>query len=483
MSFCRNCGANIAEGDKFCTNCGTPVIPEENLSQPGAETKRQETGEADKIYADGQDTPQSRTDGGTLPDKKIAVIIVVTVLILIGVTVAGILIMNSIRHKQAHKNKTIDVNRYIEVNVSGYNGQGKAQVNLDYDDFYDDVFKAIGGNKANGSKKYIDKATASKICDAVTFTVTPENELSNGDKITVEISYDEDVLKDTGIFLEFKGYEKNISGLKDMKKVDIFQYLNLSFHGRSGSVWVSCENTAKERGIKDVRFAVDDNYNLSVGDEFTVRVDDYHVNMLKESYGIEIEGTTKTYKIDKNDVDRYIDSISDISDELFDSMSEYALEEIERTYKWESQMEISDIQYMGMYLLYPNENSSYYGNYAFIIYTGEVTFEDEDRNPVKVFLPVQVNDLIQYSLGGQDCSSWVTLWDDGRIEGDYECSGYLNERDMFIDIMNEENLLNFKYEISEGMRDYYDYPLEPEFPTEQETELRTETEETAEMAA
>ncbi len=25
MSFCRNCGASVPEGNKFCANCGTPV--------------------------------------------------------------------------------------------------------------------------------------------------------------------------------------------------------------------------------------------------------------------------------------------------------------------------------------------------------------------------------------------------------------------------------------------------------------------------
>lgn len=477
MAFCKSCGADIADGDKFCTKCGTPVDRTENIPQTEFDSARQETVEEQELYISKGDAPESGADGKNGFDKKIALIIAAAVLILIGVTVAGILVMNGIRHKQVNKSKTIDVNRYIEIDVNGYNGQGRAEINLDYTEFYDAVFNAVGGSKANGSRKYEYKTTASNICRTVSFVVTPDSGLSNGDKVKVEMLYDEDVLKDTGIVLEFKSLEKNVSGLKDAKKVDIFQYLEMTFNGRSGSVWVICENNAKEKGLKDVRFTVENNYNLSVGDEFTVRVDDYHVNMLRDNYGIELESTLKTYKIDKNDVDRYIESISDISDGLFDIMDGYALEEIENTYEWKWETEISDIQYMGMYLLYPNESSTYYENYVFMIYTAEVTLGDEDREPVKVFLPVQVSDLVCFATGEQECSSWVNLWDDGRTDGDYACTGYLSERDMFLDIMNEENLMNFMYEISAGMRDYYDYPIQPGFPADKETGAQTGPEE------
>lgn len=478
MAFCKSCGADIGDGDKFCTKCGTPVDRMENVPNIEFDGARQETVEEQEPYASKSDVPESGADGKNGFDKKIAVIIAAAVLILIGVTVAGILIMNGIRHKQVNKSKTIDVNRYIEIDVNGYNGQGKAEINLDYTEFYDAVFNAVGGSKANGSRKYEYKTTASNICRTVSFAVTPDSGLSNGDKVKVEMLCNEKLLKDAGIVLEFESYETNISGLNESRKVDIFEYLELSFNGRSGSVWVICENNAREKGLKDVRFTVENNYDLSVGDEFTVRVDDYHVNMLRDNYGIELESTRKTYKIDKNDVDRYIESISDISEGLFDIMDGYAVEEIESEYEWKGEMEISDIGYMGMYLLYPNENSGYSENYAFMIYTAEVAFDDEDREPVKAFLPVQVSDLVWFAKGEQECSSWVTLWDDGRSDGDHECSGYLSERDMFIDIINEENLLNFKYEISEGMRDYYDDPIEPDFPTDKETGAQTGPEET-----
>lgn len=441
MSFCKNCHTEIREGDKFCTKCGAPV-----------------TGNDDTPKSDLYSAPQEVKNPF---DKKVLIVIAVAVVLLIGVTVGGILAMNNVRRKQAQKQKIINVYNYVEFEVKGYNGQGEAAVDLDYDGLYEEVMRAVGGNKASGSKKYIYMATAAEICDGIHFKATPDKGLSNGDKVRIEMEYDGQAVKKSGLILIFEEYEEEIRNLNDVNTVDIFDYVELSFQGRSGAAWVSYENTATDRGLRDVRFTIDNNYNLSVGDEFTLSVADYFADMLLNDYGIILKSTSKTYRVERNDVDSYIESISEISEELLEEMKEYALEEIEDTYSWKWSMELSDTEYMGIYLLYPNESNSYYGNYAFVIYTGTVTFEDEDRDSVKVFLPVQVNNLINNANGSQECDSWVSLWDDGKSEGDAECTGYLSEEEMFLDIFNEENLLDFFYEISDGMRDYYDEPLEP----------------------
>lgn len=479
MMFCKSCGAQISESDKFCTQCGTPVnrdsaAPSADIDTPSQEAQVTDSAEyKDFTYNPLPDDTQQAQPAPKKPfNKKIIILIAVLVLVFIGVMVGGILAMNNIRHKQARKRKTINVNEYVEFELEGYNGQGEAVVYIDYDDLFDAVMKAIGGNNASGAKKYIYRATAEDVCDGIRFKVTPDTGLSNGDKVRIEMEYDETAVKEAGIVLEFESYDVKIEGLTDVNTVDIFDYVELTFQGKSGAAWVSYENTATERGLRDVYFTIDNNYNLSVGDEFTLTVNDYFVDMLFGDYGIILKSTSRTYKVEKSDVDSYIESLSEVSESLLNEMKEYAEEEIEDTYRWEWNMEISDIEYMGMYLLSPNETNSYYGNYAFVIYTGTVTFDDKDREPVKVFLPVQVNNLIHNADGSQECDSWVSLWDDGRSDGDSECTGYLSEINMFLDVFNEENLLSFTYEISEGMRDYYDNPLEPEPPTEQQTPER-----------
>lgn len=479
MMFCKSCGAQISETDKFCTQCGTPVDRDSAAPSTDIDTTPQEAQVTDSAeYKDftynqlPNDTQQAQPAPKKPFNKKIIILIAVLVLVFIGIMVGGILAMNNIRHKQSRKRKTINVNEYVEFELDGYNGQGEAVVYIDYDDLFDAVMKAIGGNNASGAKKYIYRATAEDVCDGIHFKVTPDTGLSNGDKVKIEMEYDETAVKEAGIVLEFESYDVKIEGLTDVNTVDIFEYVELTFQGKSGAAWVSYENTATDRGLRDVRFTIDNNYNLSVGDEFTLTVSDYFVDLLFDDYGIILKSTSKTYKVEKSDVDSYIESLSEVSESLLNEMKEYAEEEIEDTYQWEWNMEISDIEYMGMYLLSPNETNSYYGNYAFVIYTGTVTFDDEDREPVKVFLPVQVNNLIHNADGSQECDSWVSLWDDGRSDGDSECTGYLSEINMFLDVFNEENLLSFTYEISEGMRDYYDNPLGPEPPTEQQTPER-----------
>lgn len=460
MAFCKNCGAGIMDGDKFCTRCGAPIAPP--ITAP-------ESPQPD-FYTPPQEARQPEQDEKKPFNKKIIILIAAVAAVLVGVIVGGALVMNNIRHKQVQKRQTIDVKDFVEFRVRGYDTQGEAEISIDYDDFYDAVMKALGGNAVSGVKKSQYATTARKVCNAVSLKATPDKLLSNGDKVMIELHYDEEAIREAGIILEFEAYEEEVQGLslKRVDTADIFDYVEITYTGMNGNVWVSCENTAQIKGLKDVRFTIDNNYNLSVGDEFTLRVDDYHVSRLLDEYGIELESTSKTYTVGENDVDRYITALSEISDELFETMQEYALEEIEDAYEWNWNMEISDIEYLGMYLLFPNDSNSYLGNYAFMIYTAKVVFHDADRNPVKIYLPVQINNLVRYADGTEECHDWVTLWDDGYSSGDSEADGYLSESQMFLDIFNEENLLSFVYEISGGMRDFYDDPLE-ELPTGNQT--------------
>ncbi len=533
MILCKNCGAEIDDGCKFCTRCGAPVErpadmprPDSNTDFQGAPAPRvrtynavpadsvrsyngmplknagsgqnfqnagnpqnpgnagnpQNAGNAGNPQAYGTPQGASFAAQGAGPEppkekkplnKKVVIIIVVAVLVFVGLMVGGILIMNGIRHKQMNRHRTVNVNEYVMVDFSGYDGEGQAVVRLDYNDFYDAVLEAVSKNYSGGGNSYRYSVRARNLCSSVILEVSPDMGLSNGDKVTVTMEYSEEAAEEAGIDLVFESCEVRAEGLKNSRAVDIFEYLKITYDGMDGSVWVTCENTATEKGLRDVYFKVDgsNNYNLSVGDSFTVTVDNSYVKYLLDNYGIALESTSKTYTVGRDDVDRYIDTVSEISDELLETMDEYAVNEIEDQYLWMWESELSDVEYMGMYLLNPNEENGYEGNYLFMIYTGTVSYSDDEKDRIKVFMPVEVDNLVRKADGSQECSSYVSLWDDGNYAetGESEYKGYLSEKDMFLDILNEENLMSFVYEISDGMRDYYDNPDDPVYPTEEET--------------
>lgn len=83
----------------------------------------------------------------------------------------------------------------ISIEVSGYNGDGKAKINTD--------------NTPYPSKRYIKK-----FYETISYVVSPNKELKNGDKVTVTIKYDESYASRKNITIKRKSRTFKISSLK-----------------------------------------------------------------------------------------------------------------------------------------------------------------------------------------------------------------------------------------------------------------------------
>lgn len=493
MILCKNCGEELRDGARFCVKCGAQVRRMPEIGQPDADVIQPkvafdfndvESDEMQQQIADMQAELRKippRQDSDAVPaeslaaqpsssgniteagqpspkkpsNKKLVIAIVIVVVVLIGLMVAGIIVMSNLRHRQENKRKIINVNDYVEVSVYGYESEGMAEAYIDYYDFDRAISNALSKSV---TAAYPDAAY--DIYNALQLKVTPDTGLSNGDRIAVELRYDEDVLEDYGVTLDFESFDVEVEGLDRVRSVDIFDYVYIEYRGMDGNVWVNYKNTSTEPGLDEVLFAIDNGYNLGIGDEFTLTVYSEYVDILLDDYDILLENTSKTYTVGADDVDHYISSISDISEELYAVMDEYALKKIHDTYISYWGIYLTEVEFCGMYLLNPNENNLYSENHAIMIYIGRVVFDDEDRDSILIYLPVEVDDLVQHVDQTQSCDEWVYLWDDGNYDGDSMFSGFLGEEEMFTSILNEENLMNYEYEISDGLRDYYEEPVE-----------------------
>ncbi len=116
-------------------------------------------------------------------------------------------------------NKRVKIMDCIEVETVGYDGSGSASAHIDEDKF----FEAIG--KANKELKDLDDSgyTMSSLNDAlvmeellcaVDFTVTPSENLSNGDKIVVTAEFDEDIAEKYDIKFTDLEAEFEVKGLE-----------------------------------------------------------------------------------------------------------------------------------------------------------------------------------------------------------------------------------------------------------------------------
>lgn len=108
--YCRKCGIQIGDAD-FCTKCGTKVI--------------RDISEIDlSMYSENQHFAGKKMANPLKIDiKKICVGA--------GIVAVAFVVVWFAYLKDAFSAKTIDLNQYVSVNAYGYDGYGKATIDLD----------------------------------------------------------------------------------------------------------------------------------------------------------------------------------------------------------------------------------------------------------------------------------------------------------------------------------------------------------------
>ena len=342
--FCGNCGASIKASAEFCPQCGAKqtVAP-----------KPDET-ESEQVNVMGDSTSQTASNGATTggldPEKlkkygplaliALAAIIVIIVIIAVVVNVT--------------KYTKIDADELFRVDFSGLDGNGTAVVSFAYgpeasygvenirsfsEDWdeeeiyeylvsgYDDLCEEYEELTDEEKNKYEDlkssdylslesreisrafskadsRRDAEKMRDAliecISFDISDDKDLSNGDTVTVTLDVDEDELKDEGIKLKLKkSYEVKVSGLEDGEELDPFKDINVVFEGDdgSGNVYVntdSCDSFVRNK----FSFRVSDgnNWEFSNGDKITIEAS-YLGYDYDEDIGGAYDSDTDTYYI------------------------------------------------------------------------------------------------------------------------------------------------------------------------------------------
>lgn len=169
--------------------------------------------------------------------KKQKLIILTTVLIIAILALAGC--------GGGGSTVTLDLNDYIEYEFSGRNEAGEISLTLDVMslavDMWGDAETSI--DKTDDEKKL--KAAFEKqeaffdIADSIELLPNKETDLSNGEEIIVLVKYDEELAKESKIKFETKIDPIVVSGLEEMKIVDIFDYAIIETSGSSPYIQVN----------------------------------------------------------------------------------------------------------------------------------------------------------------------------------------------------------------------------------------------------
>lgn len=353
--FCTNCGKQLPEEAKVCTNCGTRLeyiqtnnVSQDSLTSANSSPVQQASTTAENpseslqksavlvseppasqeipapapapaptpapvpnaapasqgipAYAPQAAVPAPAGPGGVKKNNKALIFggIGLGVLI-IGAFIAIVLILNL--------SNRIDLTKYIDVTVDGYNGYGRVTYEIDTEKMLNEIYKVDSIGELSSAK---DIQTLSQLSN-VTFDVDGSiKNVSNGDKVTIKIKNLEAIQKKTG--LSFNGndtIEYTVEGLEEPSSFsanDIFEASFVGFNG-AGCVELTINDDKLPFNMKSSwgnSITVNDYYYLNIktsenegklsnGDEFKVTLaeDDNLSDSLLSEYGMYIDSNTE----------------------------------------------------------------------------------------------------------------------------------------------------------------------------------------------
>ena len=312
---------------------------------------------------------------------------------ILGLMLFGIVGCND-DSKSSDKSVTIDLNKYVTVNLSGYNTMGTAEVSFDYDAFDEDYKDKIKLKTKNGSDEEInfELKLGSKPMNVfnnycVEYEADKTTELSNGDVIKITWECDDKSAKEYfGCKLKYSDIEYKVEGLEEIAAFNPFEYVEVEFEGAVpyGKANVKADTDKKE--MQYIEFSIDKQYDLSNGDKIIVTANVNNVDRFIEEFNALPNPASKEYTVEG--LPAYAKSMSEFSDDALNEIKTKT-EEIykERWNKLEGNMDgLKGLTYVGNYFLTKKEEDpSLYANQIYMIYKVDAEF-DGNKYPHYIFI-------------------------------------------------------------------------------------------------
>ena len=207
----------------------------------------------------------------------------------------------------------------ITVEFSGANGHARAEVKMDYSMV---EAMALGDNPSEQRmlETYGFLAT-------LEYTVAPRENLSNGDKITIEITYNKDMAKKLGLNLTNTSLKFTVKDLEEAEILDPFADIELDYEGVSPFAKVIIRNVSEHPLIKTLSFEANSSNNLKMDDVITLTVVYNEASALAQ--GIVLEPKSKEYVVEN--LDQYLPDIDLLDSDIWESVQQEAMDLLEST--------------------------------------------------------------------------------------------------------------------------------------------------------
>lgn len=371
-------------------------------------------------------------------------------------TMAGLLLASVIfLIVLAVKPHTINLEELVKVSFYGYNSVGNAYAKLDETRFGAALAKAKGKKSVEG----LEPGAFYACLNAISLELNHPEGLSNGDVVTVDISYDNDAVDDYKIRYSGTSVTVPVQGLAPLTEIDPFADMQMEFSGIAPEGHAELRCVGNAAFISADEFWLDQSDGLKNGDSVTATVPDYDPYTVAQS-GYVLTQTEKTYTV--AGLPEYLDTFSAIPADslalLQQETQDMILAFAARDYG--SDCFLGEISYAGYVLQVKKPGSdSREHNLLYLIYRG-VLSNTRDKFPnTMVYFPVRYSNLMISSEGviyedGDHIEGKTDLTDFGIFS--YDTAGYTNPYALYKDLVTAKKDAS-SCETGDGMEGYEAY--------------------------
>lgn len=343
--ICKQCGTENKAGVKFCKKCGQPLSANPTASP--------------KIVAPASRKPPVNSKViGIIAGAAVAVVGAVLCVKLLG-----------------DLGPTIDLDKYLVINASGYEGYGTVDAYVDWnavEEKYGDKLKLTKGAKEEYGE-LSDLFTPVDILSEYTNVVPDKRDnLSNGEDIEYSWRVEEEqISRDLNCKVKYSDGNYKVSGLQEIGTFDAFAGLEVTFSGSAPNGTVSLNYSGSE--LSEYDFSCDKSSGLSNGDVVVVYIDDNKIQKMAERLGKIPEISEAEYTVDGLVSD--LVSVADIDQASLEAMQKQAEEEYyaHMAKSWGEEEALDSFDYIGNYFLTVKDSDTWGDkNALYLVYKAKV---------------------------------------------------------------------------------------------------------------
>ena len=234
--------------------------------------------------------------------------------------------------RQMDRPEKIDLGRYAGISASGFDGYGRAEVNVDREALESDIAARLlseGAIETGEGKSRLEAFRSSEhyeeIMNAITWSLDREEDLSNGDTVTLTISYEPEDPKGYGLDFLSEPLLYEVSGLSEVTDLDPFEEVTLTLGGTGPEGTLSMEWDDSLPWT----YEASSDHGLSNGDEILIRTvldGSMDEKALAASRGCILTRTEMTYTVEG--LSSYAVYLSDLSGGAAGEIRDLAMEEV-----------------------------------------------------------------------------------------------------------------------------------------------------------